>query len=318
MRRFKKAAALLLAATMLTGLGSMEAFAKSKINSVSIKIETEIQPDTEYGTEEIEVSVKTGKCSFMDYEILNDDNEWSSDMVPKIQIILEADDDYYFPSSLTASKIKISGGTYVSAVRAESSTQLKITVTLPSLTSFVGEMKDVRLDQNGMASWEPVVGAAQYNVRLYRDGGSVNTAAVTKKTSYDLSPAMLRSGTYYVRVRAINGVDENNKSEQMDSNSVGISEQTAALNKENNTSKPGEWIQNITGWWYCHGDGSYTSSGWEKIHGSWYAFDEAGYMRTGWVTLDGSTYYFNPDNGAMMTNTTVEGRVLGEEGVMIQ
>lgn len=318
MRRFKRAAALLLAATMLTGLGSMEVFAKSKINSVSIKIEAEIQPDTEYGVEEIDVSVKSGKCSYMDYEILNEDNEWSLDMVPKIQVILEAEDDYYFPSSLTASKIKISGGTYVSAVRAESSTQLKITVLLPSLNSFVGEMKDVRLDQNGMASWEPVIGAAQYSVRLYRDGGSVNTAVVTNKTSYDLSPAMLRSGTYYVRIRAINGVDENNKSGQADSNSVSISDQTATDNKENNTSKPGEWVQDETGWWYCHGDGSHTASGWEKIHGSWYVFNEAGYIRTGWVTLDGGTYYFNPDNGAMLTNTTVEGRVLGEDGVIIQ
>lgn len=318
MKQLKKIGLFLLLVCTMTGMGTICAFAKTKINSVSIKVESSIEPDTEYGKEEIDVTVKTGKCTFMDYEILNDDNEWSLNMVPKIQVVLEANDDYYFSSSLTASNIKIAGGTYISATRAESSTQLKITMTLPSLMTFVGEMGEVRLNQSGIASWDPVMGAAEYYIRLYRDGSSVNTSVTTRSTSYDFSPAMLRSGSYTVRVRAVNGVDSNNRSENMDSNPVSINDEIAADNRQNNSNKPGEWIQDEVGWWYSRSDGGYTVSGWEQIHGSWYLFDESGYMRTGWVSTDGNTYYFNPENGKMISNATIENRLLGDDGAMIQ
>ena len=322
MKRLKGIFSLLLACSVMAGMaGGTDAYAAVKINSISIKIDAKIEPGSEYGEEEIEVSVKTGNCEYVDYEILNEDNEWGLDSVPIIKIVIESGDNYVFNIN-SLSKINISGGELVGATRSKgssgnSNTQLNVTVTLPSLNHYVGEISSATINQDGIASWEPVVGATSYYVRLYRDGSSAGTVT-TSKTTYDFSPAMLRSGNYYVRVRAINGVDENNKSEQAESNTISISDQTAAANKENNSSKPGEWLQTENGWWYCHGDGSYTVSDWEKIRGSWYIFDEAGYMRTGWVTLDGKTYYFNPANGAMLSNTTVEGRVLGEDGAMIQ
>lgn len=318
MRSCKKLLSLMLAVTALTGLGTIDVFAKTKINSVSIKVEADIAPDTEFGQEDIEVTVKTGKCEFVEYEILNDDNEWSLNMVPQILVVIEAEDDYYFPSTLTASKIKVSGGTYVSATRAQSSTQLKVIMNLPSLLTYVGEMSEITLDQNGVANWQPVTGAAQYSARLYRDGSGVGTSVTTGNTSYDFSPAMLRKGSYQIRVRAINGTDTENRSETRDSNTINIADAAAAANKEKNTGKAGEWRQDETGWWYCHGDGSYTTSGWEKIHGAWFAFNDAGYRRTGWAELDGATYYFNPENGAMVTNTTIDNKTLGEDGAMIR
>ena len=42
------------------------------------------------------------------------------------------------------------------------------------------------------------------------------------------------------------------------------------------------WKKSGTRWWYCHKDGSYTKSGWEKINGKYYYFDASGYMLTGW------------------------------------
>ena len=63
------------------------------------------------------------------------------------------------------------------------------------------------------------------------------------------------------------------------------------------TSNKGEWIQDDTGYWYKHSDGSYTTKDWEKIDGEWYYFDYKGYRVTGWLhlTSTGQDYYFYSD-----------------------
>lgn len=60
------------------------------------------------------------------------------------------------------------------------------------------------------------------------------------------------------------------------------------------------WVEDSTGWWFRHADGSYTTSGWEKINGVWYYFNDNGYMLTGWQYIDGYWYYMN-SSGAMKT-----------------
>ncbi|MBS6194714.1 MAG: N-acetylmuramoyl-L-alanine amidase [Clostridiales bacterium] len=61
-----------------------------------------------------------------------------------------------------------------------------------------------------------------------------------------------------------------------------------------------KWILSGGRWWYRHGDGSYTKSGWEKINGQWYLFDSSGWMLTGWQMVNGTWYYMN-GSGAMLT-----------------
>ena len=56
----------------------------------------------------------------------------------------------------------------------------------------------------------------------------------------------------------------------------------------------GKWHANSTGWWYGDSSGWYAHNGWQKINGSWYYFDSDGYM---------------------VTNTTVDGFEIGEDGV---
>lgn len=58
------------------------------------------------------------------------------------------------------------------------------------------------------------------------------------------------------------------------------------------TGASSEWKQNSTGWWYKEGS-------------SW---------ATGWRLIDGNWYYFNSD-GYMVTNTSVGGYYLNENGV---
>lgn len=318
MIRPKQIFSLLLAGSMIVGMTGFDVYAaaKKKINSMNMKIEANIEPGTDYGEEDIEVNVKTKNCTFLDYEILNDDNEWDLNTVPKIQIMIEAEDGYVFNIS-SLSKISVSGGELVTASRADSNTLLKVTVTLSGLDNYVGEMTTVHLNHDGIATWDPAIGATSYYVRLYRDGSAAGAAVTTTKTKYDFSPAMLRSGNYSVKVRATNNISEKT-STVLDSSSVFITDEKAGWNKENNSSKPGEWRMDAVGWWYPHLDDTYTVSGWEQIGGSWFAFDSSGYMRTGWVELEGKTYYFNPENGAMLTNTTIDGYVLGEDGARIQ
>ena len=66
-----------------------------------------------------------------------------------------------------------------------------------------------------------------------------------------------------------------------------------------NSNISGSWVQSGSRWWYEHADGSYTTSGWEKINGVWYRFDNSGWMQIGWVK-DGSWYYLD-GSGAMKT-----------------
>lgn len=56
------------------------------------------------------------------------------------------------------------------------------------------------------------------------------------------------------------------------------------------------WVQDSTGWWYKHADGSYTTNNWEQINGVWYYFDASGYILTGWQKIDGKWYYMNEEH----------------------
>lgn len=94
-----------------------------------------------------------------------------------------------------------------------------------------------------------------------------------------------------------------------------------------------QWIQDGNGWWYRHGDGGYTTNGWEQINGAWYLFDRYGYMQTGWQYLGNTWYFLHEDgtmasdqwignyylypNGSMATNTTIHGYYVGNDGQWI-
>lgn len=79
---------------------------------------------------------------------------------------------------------------------------------------------------------------------------------------------------------------------------------------------PAKWIKNGSRWWYRHADGSYTVSNWEYINGSWYYFDSEGWMKTGWLNL-GNTWYYLYDNGAMASNTTINGYYVDASGAWV-
>ena len=103
------------------------------------------------------------------------------------------------------------------------------------------------------------------------------------------------------------------------------------------------WFQSPTSqlWYYMDANGVMQANGWIQDGGSWYFLDSTGAMKTGWVYTGGAWYFLKPTNGnkgamqtgwiqtggkwyycnasgAMLSNTTVGGYVLGADGAWIK
>lgn len=70
------------------------------------------------------------------------------------------------------------------------------------------------------------------------------------------------------------------------------------------------WIEDATGWWYRHSDGSYTKSGWEKIGNEWFYFDAKGYVAkpNAWLKLSGHWFYMNNRSAAVKGYQKIDGK----------
>lgn len=326
MRAGKKAAAFMIACAAIAATMAVPAMAAStkKITSVNVEVESNIQPDTRYGEEEIEISVKGEHYTYDEYEINNVGFSWTREDVPEISIYLRADEGYCF-SMKKASSVKLKGATYVKGISQERDAKgyykvLKLIVKLPSLAESVGEMTEVKLWDNGFATWEPVPGAGSYEMRLYKNGDGVGvTMLTTAETNYNFQKQMGRTGSYKVKVRPINGINQGNKGEWMESPDIHISEDQARRIRNGEAGDcpiGGAWKKDATGYWYEKKDGTYPQNQWEQIEGEWYFFDETGYMKTGWIDWNGERYYC-AETGEMLANTTTpDGTMLDYDGTV--
>ena len=52
-------------------------------------------------------------------------------------------------------------------------------------------------------------------------------------------------------------------------------------------------------------------------NGAWYYLKADGVMATGWIS-DNGTWYYCDASGAMLSNTTVDGYILGVDGAWIK
>lgn len=77
-----------------------------------------------------------------------------------------------------------------------------------------------------------------------------------------------------------------------------------------------EWLK-LDGKTYYMDSNGYMVTGWNQIDGQWYYMDESGVMQTGWLKDQDKWYYLSPGTGAMVTNTTIEGRTIGSDGAWI-
>lgn len=329
MRKMGKKLALGLAAGLLAALLAMPVYGASrkKITSISLTITADIQPDTDYGEEIIEIDSSSNRYGVDGYEILNDGFGWYEDSVPEIRIRLTANDDYYF-TSLPKDKITLKGGAeFKKATREDSSSTLLLDVTLPSLQNTLKPIENLTLSEEGLASWTPVSTAGSYEVRVYRDGKIVGAMMTTETASINCRERMVKPNeSYHVTVRAVNKFDPEIKGEWAESGSIYVDGTKAAEFKENpgaagiegGSGAAGEWKQEADGrWWYQNADGTYPAANWLQIDNKWYFFDEQGYMQTGWISWNGKEYYCL-ESGEMLTNCmTPDNYLVGEDGAKI-
>lgn len=321
MKRWRQSLALLLAVTAMAGTMVMTSYAatRKKIKSVSVTVESDIQPGVEYGSEEIDITVRGSHYSYDSYDIQNVGFEWEAEDIPEIIIYLKADEGYYF--SLTkASSVSLSGATYVKATKQDSSETLALKVKLPSLAESVGEVTNIVLTDGGYAYWDEPHGAGSYELRLYRNGDGVGASyLISDKAYYNFQTMMGRPGSYSLKVRAVNKINPDNKGVWGESGGVNIDSELAAAIRDGKTELVlpvrGEWMHDGLGWWYKHSDGTYTKNNWEQIENKWYFFDAKGYMKTGWIDWNGTEYYCDDKTGAMLTSTTTpDGYILDSNG----
>ena len=328
----------LIAAVMAGVLAAMCAFpgyaaSRKKITSVTLTIKADIEPDTDFGMENIEIDSSSSRYSVDGYDILNEGFTWTEDMTPQIRITLTADDDYYFASGFSKSSVSLSGsdGTVTSVSRSSSDT-LIVYVTLDALDD---DDSDHDLDVSGLewdesdgtASWEESDDAKKYEVRLYRGSSAVTSVLTTTSTSYDFSSYITKNGYYTFKVRGVYNTSTKGSWEESDSWYVSSSEaQEISSSGSSNGNTPsnttssgtGAWLKDNTGWWYCNADRSYTTNGWQYIDNLWYCFDENGYMKTGWILYKDAWYYCG-ESGAMLVNTTTpDGYYVNGDGVWVQ
>jgi FOG: Glucan-binding domain (YG repeat) len=77
------------------------------------------------------------------------------------------------------------------------------------------------------------------------------------------------------------------------------------------------WAKAADGTWsYNKADGT-KATGWLKDGSAWYYLNASGGMQTGWLNDNGSWYYLNA-SGAMLSNTTIDGYLLGANGAWIK
>ena len=147
---------MVAAAGVLAALMVFPAYGASRkpIKSINLTIKAEIKPDTDFGDELIERETSSNKYSVDGYEILNDDVEWREDTVPRIQITLTANDDYYF-QSLPKDKVTIKGGAeFKNSKREDSSTTLLMDVELQALNTSLHALTNVVLTEDGRINYD--------------------------------------------------------------------------------------------------------------------------------------------------------------------
>lgn len=72
------------------------------------------------------------------------------------------------------------------------------------------------------------------------------------------------------------------------------------------------WYDDGSSWYWFGSDGA-MATGWRSIAGSWYCFGASGVMKANcWM----GDFYFLPD-GAMATNTVIDGYRIGPDGKWI-
>ena len=100
-----------LLAALITALSlamPVNAWADTKISSISLKIDSSIEAGD--SSNDVEVTTSSRYCSVDDVEVTNEpSDEWKNGARPKIKVTLSSDGDAYFGTGINKSDISVSG-----------------------------------------------------------------------------------------------------------------------------------------------------------------------------------------------------------------
>lgn len=342
MKSLKKCTAILAAAAMIfsTAITSLAAEDRTAITSVKLRIDAELEDSADFKDMSLDVSADENHYYIDDYSVTS-----STSSYPTIEVVLKADDGYYF--DISSSDVSLTGekASLSSKSTKNSKETLTLKIKLTDITADLDEVEYAELSDNGMAYWESVNGARSYEVRLYRNGSAVGSSVKTDNTEYNFRSQITRSGDYYIRVRAL-GLKSKDTTDWTESDEITFDHALSSSSSSSPVTTAG-WRSNSTGWWYQNADGSYPANQWLYVDNNWFHFDGNGYMQTGWLLdnnqyyylnpvsdgtlgrmitgwywIGGKCYYFNPGptgtQGAMAANTYIDGYYVDASGAWVQ
>ena len=327
----RRLAIAILAALCVCGIPE-KAMATESIDLVSIKVGLKIEagdrlPDIQINKTNADAYVASGDKKYTVKEA-----EWvtssSKDMTigeePKMNVTLTPSDEYdaYFKSSYEATKIKVSGGSYVSAKRSGS--DLIVTLRTKAVKGLYAEpedvgWKDTRLGQAVWSKGDNTSGA--YEIWLYKGKSIILKKEQIKATTYNFYPYMTAEGTYSYKIRSVPFKQEElkngTKSGWVESDELVIRDRDVSdgTGKESDTVqgtgtgavKQG-WDQQSGVLYYRYADGTIQANSWLVLDDVWYRFDQDGKMITGWNLVDSDLFYMD-SKGAMVTGWNKIGNI---------
>ena len=164
MRKIKRLSMAMAALMMTTAMAFPAMASTEEIDSISLSITSEIY--AEYGDSYVEAEVDTDGC-YMDEDDVSFTNEpssgeWDEGDIPKIKVIVHAEDDYKFASGFDKEDVYIDGDGEVTSI-SRSTKKLTIKITLPEVEydeDYYEDSEDLELDDvewdedEWMAYWD--------------------------------------------------------------------------------------------------------------------------------------------------------------------
>ena len=324
MKQQRKALAVGILSALCLCLTAQKVTATESIDRVSIKVSMNIEAGDRLPN--IQINKTDGECyvNSGDKKYTIREAEWvtstSKDMTigeePKMNVTLTPSDEYdaYFKSNYEASKIKISGGSYVSAKRSGS--DLVVTLRAKAIKGLYAEpedigWKDTRLGQAVWSKGDNTSGA--YEIWLYLGKKVIFKKEQVKATTYNFYPYMTEEGTYSFKIRSVpfkaDELKNGKKSGWVESDELVIRDRDVSdgTGKESDTTagttanpeKKTGWEEQSGVWYYRYADGSVQANSWLMLDDVYYRFDQNGKMITGWFVSDSDIYYMD-SKGAMV------------------
>ena len=190
-------AAALLAAIPFQAFASKDTEDRSPVGSIGLNVSSSIHVGDE--SSDVDVSLDFGDCDISNVDVINEPSgKWVDKDKPKLEVTLEADDDYYFKYGYAKKNVTLSGDSAtVTSIKRKGDEELRVVITLKALkgtsSDYSLDVDEAEWDQmDGVAEWNGSEDAKYYELRVYRDEKFLSTVKPGKKRNTILDVILRR------------------------------------------------------------------------------------------------------------------------------